>query len=131
MIFLVEKEDKRLKARACANKSIQQKFIKKKEASSLKVATESILLTGIIEAKEKRDVMTTNILNAYFQTSAGLAKDGERIIMKIRVALVDMLVELDSHTYKENVSFENSSKILYVHVQKAIYGLLQAVLLFY
>jgi hypothetical protein len=52
-IFLVEKEYKRLKARACANGSIQQKFIKKEEASSPTVATESILLTGIIEAKEK------------------------------------------------------------------------------
>jgi hypothetical protein len=62
MIFLVKKEDKRLKARARANGSIQQKFIKKEEASSPTVATESILLTGIIKAKEKRDVMTTNIL---------------------------------------------------------------------
>jgi hypothetical protein len=52
MIFLVEKEDKRLKARACANGSIQQKFINKEEASSPTVATESILLTRIIEAKE-------------------------------------------------------------------------------
>jgi hypothetical protein len=45
--------------------------------------------------------------------------------------LVDMLVELDSHTYKEHVSFKNGSKILYVHVQKAIYGMLQSALLFY
>jgi hypothetical protein len=47
MIFMVENEDKGLKARACANGSIQGKFIKKQEASTPTVATESILLTGI------------------------------------------------------------------------------------
>jgi hypothetical protein len=36
----VKKEDKRLKARACANGSIQRKFIKKEEASSPTVVTE-------------------------------------------------------------------------------------------
>jgi hypothetical protein len=54
--------------------------------------------------------MTTDVPNAFVQTSAGLTNDGERIIMKIRGALLDMLVELDSHTYKEHVSFENRSK---------------------
>jgi transcriptional regulator NrdR family protein len=77
---------------------------------------ESIILTGIIEAKEKRDVMTTDIPNAFVQASTGLTKDGEKIIMKIRGALVDMLVEIDSHTYKEHVSFYYATKILYVHV---------------
>jgi hypothetical protein len=33
--------------------------------------------------------------------------------MKIRGALVVMLVELDSHAYKEHVSFENGSKIFF------------------
>jgi hypothetical protein len=66
--------------------------------------------------------MTTNISNAFVHTSSGIKKDSERIIMKIRGALVDMLVELDSHTYKEHVSLENGSKILYVHVQKANHG---------
>jgi hypothetical protein len=110
-------------------RSYSTKIHKKEEASSPTVATESILLTGIIEAKEKRDVMTTNIPNDFVQTSAELTKDGQRIIMKIRGALVDMLVELDSHTYKEHVSFKNGSKILCVHVQKAIYGMLQSALL--
>jgi hypothetical protein len=130
MIFLVEREDKRLKARDCENGSIQQKFIKKEGPSSPAVATESILTTGIIEAQEKRDVMTIDIPNAFVQTSAGLTKDGKRIIMKIRGSLVDMLVELDSQTYKEHVLLENGSKILYVYVQKSIYGMLQSALLF-
>jgi hypothetical protein len=51
--------------------------------------------------------------------------------MKIKGALVDMLVEINSHRYKEHVSSENGSKILYVHVKKAIYGMLQSALLFY
>jgi hypothetical protein len=35
------------------------------EASSPTVATESIVLTGIIDAKEKRDVITLDIPNAF------------------------------------------------------------------
>jgi hypothetical protein len=47
----------------------------KEEASSRTVAIESIVLTGIIDAKEKRDVMTLDIPNAFVQTPAGTTKD--------------------------------------------------------
>jgi hypothetical protein len=66
--------------------------------------------------------MTTDVPNTFVQTNSGIKKDGERIIMKIKGALVDMFVELDSHTYKEHVSFKNGSKILFVNVQKKSMG---------
>jgi hypothetical protein len=131
LIFLVGKSDKRIKARTCANGSVQRKSMNKDEASSPTVATKSIFLTSIIDTKEKRDVMTSDIPNAFVQTSAGLTKDGERIIMKIRGPLVDMLVDLDPNIYKEHVLVERGSRILYVHGLKAIYGMLQSALLFY
>jgi hypothetical protein len=119
LIFLVKKSDKRIKARTCANGSVQRKFMNKDEASSPTVATESIFLTSIIE---NRDVMNSDIPNAFVQTSAGLTKDGERIIMKIRGPLVDMLVDLDPNIYKEHVLVERGSTILYVHVLKPLMG---------
>lgn len=64
---MVEKSDKRIKARTCVNGSVQRKFMSKEEASSPTVATESIVLTGIIDEKEKRDVMTLDIPNAFVQ----------------------------------------------------------------
>ena len=51
--------------------------------------------------------------------------------MKIRGALVDMLVQIAPEIYKDFVSYERGQKILYVQVLKAIYGMLQSALLFY
>ena len=51
--------------------------------------------------------------------------------MKITGVLVDMLVELDSNTYRKHMVFENGKKLIYVVVLRAIYDILVAVLLFY
>jgi hypothetical protein len=65
LIFLTEKRDKTIKGRTCANGSPQRSYIKKEEAASPTVLTESILLTATIEAEEERDVMTSDIPNAF------------------------------------------------------------------
>jgi hypothetical protein len=83
--------------------------------------TESILLTGMIEAKENRDVMTADIPNAFVQTK--IDQDEEKIIMKIRGPLVDMLLEIDEQTYKDYVTVEGNEKVLYVVMLKALYGM--------
>ena len=58
-------------------------------------------------------------------------KDGnERIIMKITGVLVDILVKLNSETYKKHVVFENGNKVIYVVLLRAIYGMLVSALLF-
>ena len=69
LIFLVEKRDGKVKARTCANGSTQRAYIPKEEAASPTVATESIMLTGVIDAKQERDVMTLDIPNVFVQTS--------------------------------------------------------------
>ncbi len=50
--------------------------------------------------------------------------------MKIRGVLVDILCEIDP-IYKDYVVEEGHHKILYVHIIKAIYGLLASAMLFY
>ena len=131
LIFLVEKKDGRIKARHCANGSKQRNWINAEEAASPTVMTDSILLTAGIEAKEKRDVATWDIPNAFIQTAVEeLDKDGDRIVMKIRGAMVDMLLELDPK-YEEFVVYEKGQKILYVHILRAIYGMLMSGLLYY
>jgi hypothetical protein len=103
LIFLVEKMDQRIKARTCANGSVQRTYIGKDEAASPTVSTEAILLTGVIEAKEDRGIMTADIPNAFVQTPTEEPKDGDRIIMKIRGPIVDMLVDIEPQTYKKFV----------------------------
>jgi hypothetical protein len=58
LIFLTEKRDETIKARVCANGSTQQAYIAREEASSRTAASETILITGVIDAKQNRDVMT-------------------------------------------------------------------------
>ena len=131
LIFLTEKRDKSIKARTCADGSTQRAYIPKEEAASPTAATESILLTGAIEAKQNRDVMTLDVPNAFVQTTVPQEEDDEKIIMKIRGALVDMLLEISPETYSDYVIQEGKSKVIYVQMMKALYGMMKASVLYY
>ena len=131
LIFLTEKRDKRIKARMCANGSTQRAYTPKEEATSPTAATESILLTGVIEAKQNRDIMTLDVPNAFVQTNIPQGKDDEKVIMKIRGQLVDLLVELSPETYADFIVYEGKSKVLYVKMLKALYGMIKASVLYY
>ena len=111
LIFLVEKRDGRVKARTCANGSTQRDYMSKEDAASPTALTESILLTGTIDAEENRDVMTVDIPNAFVQTDMQ-STNNEKVMMKIRGPLVDMLLKLDEALYKDFVFYENGTKVL-------------------
>jgi hypothetical protein len=68
----------------------QRNYISKEDASSPTVATESVLMPCIIDAKEERDVAVVDIPNACVQTSVENEKD--MAFIKIRGILVDILV---------------------------------------
>jgi len=129
LIFLVEKRDGRIKARTCANGSTQRSYIEKEDATSPTVLTEAILITAAIEADQQRDIMTVDIPNAFVQTEIKDMK--ERITMKIKGRLAEMLISLDEQRYKDYMVTENGEKVIYVQVIRALYGMLQASLLFY
>ncbi len=129
LIFLVEKRDGRVKGRACASGCTQQDSIDREDAASPMAATESILITALIEAKQKRDVMTADIPNAFVQTDIKPAEIGKRTIMKIIGPLVDMLVKIGPEIYEPNVSYKKG-KVLYVKMLKALYGMLVSLLLY-
>ena len=109
-----------------------REWLSREDASSPTATLESIMLTAVIDAFEHRDVMYNDIPNAFIQAPMPTIKDGEeRVIMKITGILVDMLTKLDPELYGPYVVFEKGSKVLYVQVLKAIYGILQAALLWY
>ena len=98
LIFLAEKRDGRVKGRACTNGALQSDYIPKEDAASPTISTESILLTGTIEAKERRDILTSDVPHAFVQTDMEKI-DNEKVIMKIRGPLVEMLISLDPELY--------------------------------
>jgi hypothetical protein len=94
------------------------------------VATESVLLSCIIDAEEERDVAVVDIRNAFVQTQVENEKD--MAFIKIRGILVDILVEISPDVYKSYVSKDKKgSKQLLVQCQNALYGMMVASLLYY
>jgi hypothetical protein len=131
LIFVTEKRDGRMKGRFCANGSTQREYIDRDEAASPTASTDSILITGVIDAKQQRDVMTADIPNAFVQTDINAKEKGQRVIMKIRGPLVDLLLEISSEIYSSFVVNEGKSKVLYVQMNKALYGMMISSKLYY
>ena len=129
LIFLTQKQDGLVKARTCANGSTQREYTEREEAASPTASTDSIIITSIIDAKQERDVMTSDVPNAFVQTDIPVS--GEMVVMKIRGALVDMLVDMCPEKYQDYVIMHGKEKILYLRMLKALYGMLVASLLYY
>ena len=131
IFFITQKSNKELKGRTCADGSTQRVWMQRDEVSSPTVSTEATLLTGVIDAMEKRDVATCDIPNAFVQTDLDERdKDGHRTIMKMRGPLVEILCEMEPQ-YSGYVVTEGKGPVLYVHLIKALYGMLVSAMLFY
>jgi len=129
-MFLKEKRDGKIKGRTVAGGNKQRDYISKEDASSPTVATESVLLTCIVDAEEGRDVAVIDIPNAFIQTRIEDKKD--MVLMKIRGFLVDMLVDIAPDVYGPYVTTDKRGiKSLTVRCLNAIYGTMVASLLYY
>ena len=131
LMLVTQKRDGRVKARLAYNCKPTREWVSREDKSSPTALTESIMLLAAIDAKESRDVMVMDIPNAFIQTHMPDKDDGERVMMKIRGRLVDWLLEIDTHAYNSFVVMEKGEKVLYLHVIKAIYGMLEASLMWY
>ena len=129
-MFLKLKRDGKIKGRTVAGGNKQRDYISKEDASSPTVATESVLLTCIVDAEEERDVTVVDIPNAFVQTEVEDEKD--MAFIKLRGVLVDILVEIAPDVYKSYVSTDKKGiKQLLVRCQNALYGTMVASLLYY
>ena len=116
LLFLVEKHDGTMKARHCANGSVQRNWISSEDTASPTVHTQSVLLTGAIDAEERRDVAVSDVPNAFIQTECQERDDdGNRMIMKIRGVLVDILCNVDP-SCEEFIVVERGEKALCAHM---------------
>ena len=69
------------------------------EAASSIAMTESHLITSVIDAKQKRDIITADILNAFVQIDIENKTNNKQTIMKFRGLLVNILVDIDLCIY--------------------------------
>jgi hypothetical protein len=129
-IFLKLKRDGKIKGRTIAGVNKQRDYISKEDASSPTVATESVLLSCIIDAEEHRDVVVVDIPNAFVQTRVENKKD--MALIKIRGILVEILVEIAPEAYKSYVSQDKKgNKQLLVQCQNALYRKMVTSILYY
>lgn len=78
-MFLTQKRDGKIKGRVCANGSKQHSYIYKEFATSPTVATDSLMITEVIDAVKMRDIVTLDIPVAFLH--ADLDED---VIMVLR-----------------------------------------------
>ena len=68
-----------------------------------------------------------DIPNVFVQTEM----EGDRVIMKMRGKLAELLVKISLEVYRNFVTIDWGQTVLYVELQKALYGMLKSALLFY
>ena len=83
MMILTQKKDGSTKGKLACNGKPTRTWISREEASSPTASQEGIFLTSTIDAHERRNIMSVDILNAYIQADVPVAKGQERITMKI------------------------------------------------
>ena len=95
---------------------------KKSDRSSQTFITNSICLTGVIDANENRAMSTIDVRNAFLQ-----ADNDKRVLMLLCGKVAELMVQVNpNHLHKGR-----SSYIMCVYVLKALCGILREALLFY
>ena len=64
---LKKKREDSIKGRGCADGQSQQEHYNKEDATSPTVALKSVLITGVVDTYENRDVATVDIPGAFLQ----------------------------------------------------------------
>ena len=129
-MFMKQKQTGEIKGRTVAGGNKQRGFINKEDASSPTVATESVVLTSVMDAKEDRETAVIDVPNAFIQTV--VEDKNKRVIVRIRGMLVDILVKIAPEVYKDYVTVDKKGhKHILVECLNALYGTMVASLLYY
>ena len=127
MMFLQEKRTGNIKGRASAYVQPQRKTSQKGGMSAPTVETELVLITTCIDAMENCDVAIADVHRAFLT---------EHIYKEVHMLLDDEMADemqrIFPKQYAKYVFKNKNSKIMiYVGLNKAVYGCLRVALLFY
>jgi hypothetical protein len=93
-IFLTKKRSGEIKARKVLGGNTQRSYISKDVASSPTASTVAVMITAVIDSKEKRHVAMVDIPNAFVQTVIKDKDVEHQIIVRLRGQIVDILCEI-------------------------------------
>ena len=89
----------------------------KEDSTSPSVTTESIFITSVINARENREVTIVDLPGAFLY-----AENDQDVIMFMRGRLAELMTMIAPQMYRKYVTIEKGQKVLYVKVQKSLYG---------
>jgi hypothetical protein len=127
LMFLKEKWDGSIKGRACDDGWKQHDTDVPGDATSPTVSLEAVLIAATIDVFEECDVVIVDVPVAFLS-----ANMDEEVLMTIRGRLAELMVKASPNIYRKYIALDaNNQPILYVKLQKALYGCLRSALLFY
>ena len=102
LIFLKEKRDGTIKARACADGRKQRETTAIEEAASPTMSVESVFMTCAIEAKEHRDVAVLDLPGAFLHANCD-----EHVIMKFQGRLAELMSMVAPQIYPKYITTDS------------------------
>jgi hypothetical protein len=123
--LIKEKRCGKIKGRTVANGRPQRELFTKEETTSPTVSIEALMLSIMIDAKERRDVAVADVEGAYLHADMDIFT-----VLKLEGLDVDIMCDMDA-SYKKFVTEENGKKVLYLELVKALYGCVRSALLWY
>jgi hypothetical protein len=122
LMFLKEKQGGKIKGRACINGAPQRVHIPKEEAALPTVSTESTFITATIAASKTQKVRCYDVPSAFANTDVD-----EDVLMVLKGELAEMMTKIAPQVYRNYVMADRKGMpILYMKLQKALYGLMRA-----
>jgi len=126
LMFLKEKRCGKIKGRGCADGRKQRLWTAKHDASSPTAFLESLFLTSMIDAKERRKVVTVDIPGAFLHT-----EQDELVHVRITDEMATLLATINPDKYETFLTHEGKRPVLYGKLNKCLYGTLKAALQFW
>ena len=126
--LIKQKRCGKIKGRCAANGSKQKQYLKPEESvASPTVSLEGLLATLVIDAKEGRKVSTFDVPGAFLQAPM---PDDKKVLLKLKGEFVDIMCRVNPE-HEPNIQYENNVKVLYMRVERAIYGCIESALMWY
>ena len=123
--LIKQKRCGKIKGRTDADGRQQRDLYSKSEVYSPALSLEGVLATLAIDAKEERHIAVADIPGAFLK-----ADMPDLVIVKLQGPAVEAILKVNKQKYGKYVSYlNNKKKIIYVKLQKAMYGTLTKPLL--
>jgi hypothetical protein len=105
----------------------QRAYIPKEDAASLTMTNKSRFIAAVIGTCKRRTVRCYDLPNTFVNTDVDKV-----VLIVLKGELADMMVQITPQVYRKYIMVDKKgTRILYVKLQKALYGLMWASLLFY